>query len=136
VIVDSSVMIDFVDGRRNAETEWLGRHLSSEQMGITSLILSEVLQGIRGDKRFAETAEALQQFALFEVFSSKLAIASAQNYRRLRGLGITIRNTIDCLNATFCIEDGHQLLHRDSDFDHFAAHLNLLVVDPSIKTLN
>ena len=32
--------------------------------------------------------------------------------------------------ATFCIEEGHQLLHHDSDFDPFEKHLGLRVVHP------
>jgi hypothetical protein len=51
------------------------------------------------------------------------------NYRTLRARGITIRSTIDCLIATFCIEERHELLHCDSDFDSFKEHLGLAVVD-------
>src|SRR5580693_8149985 len=116
VIIDSSVMIDFLGGLSNAQTDWLGLHIGTEPLGITSLILSEVLQGIRSDKRFAEMVEALDQFAIFETGSAGLAIAAARNYRTLRRLGITVRNTIDTFVATFCIENGHHLLHRDSDF--------------------
>ena len=46
----------------------------------------------------------------------EIALASAQNYRRLRALGVTVRKTIDVIIATFCIERGHQLLHSDRDF--------------------
>jgi hypothetical protein len=87
-----------------------------------------VLQGIRSDKRFAETVDALSQFVLFETGSTALAIASARNYRRLRELGVTIRNIVDTFVATFCIEEDFELLHHDSDFDHFKAHLGLRVV--------
>ncbi|MGA9072164.1 MAG: PIN domain-containing protein, partial [Terracidiphilus sp.] len=104
VIVDSSVLIDFLADRKNEQTDWLKLRLGFEPLGITSLILCEVLQGIRSDKRFAETAEALSQFDLFETGSAGLAVASARNYRRLRELGVTIRSTIDTFVATFCIE--------------------------------
>jgi predicted nucleic acid-binding protein len=136
VIVDSSVMIDLLNGQQNAQTEWLALHMSSEQIGITSLILCEVLQGIRSDRRFDETLEALRRFELFEACNTRLAIASAQNYRRLRERGITIRNTVDTFVATFCIEGSHHLLHRDSDFDHFEHFLGLLVVDLRENTTN
>ena len=129
VIVDSSVLIDFLAGRRNEQTDWLDFHLGLEPIGITSLILSEVLQGIRSDKRFAETADALSHFVLFEDVSAALAVASARNYRHLRELGITIRNTVDTLVATFCIEEDYELLHHDRDFDFFKEHLGLRVVN-------
>jgi predicted nucleic acid-binding protein len=30
--------------------------------------------------------------------------------------GITIRNTVDLIVGTYCIEHHHRLLHRDRDF--------------------
>jgi|ERR1017187_5063508 predicted nucleic acid-binding protein len=130
VIVDSSVLIDYLGGYSNPETEWLDAQVSFRRIGITSLILTEVLQGIRDDARFAGTLKALSKFAIFEVGSNELAIQSARNYRTLRGLGVTIRSTVDCLVATFCIEQSHELLHHDSDFDSFEKHLGLRVMHP------
>lgn len=131
VIIDSSVMIDFLGGLSNAQTDWLRMHLGLEPLGITSLILSEVLQGIHSDRQFTQALEALDRFVLFETGGAALAVAAARNYRTLRGLGVTVRNTIDTFVATFCIEEGHRLLHHDSDFDYFQQHLGLLVVDLS-----
>src|ERR1035441_1149142 len=136
VIVDSSVLIDFLADRHNEQTDWLNLHIGFEPIGITSLILCEVLQGIRSDKRFAETVDALSQFVLFETGSAALAIASARNYRRLRELGVTIRNTVDTFVATFCIEEDFELLHHDIDFDHFKTHLGLSVVKTSAVAPN
>ena len=136
VIVDSSVLIEFLGGYKCAETEWLAGHSSFSGIGITNLILTEVLQGIRDEGQFAATLKALSQFQVFEIGSNELAIQSARNYRTLRGLGITIRSTIDCLVATFCIEAGHKLLHRDSDFDYFKQHLGLRVPDPLARPLS
>src|ERR1039458_6980341 len=76
VIVDSSVLIDFLADRHNEQTYWLNLHIGFEPIGSTSLILSEVLQGIRSDKRFAETVDALSQFAVFETGRTELAIAA------------------------------------------------------------
>ena len=59
-----------------------------------------------------------------------LAIAAARNYRLLRSRGHTVRKTIDCLIATFCLETGNSLLHRDHDFDSFEKYLGLLVIHP------
>jgi predicted nucleic acid-binding protein len=129
VIVDTSVLIDYLGNYSNPQTEWLDRHSRFRHIGITSLILTEVLQGIREESRFAATLSALGQFTIFETGSRELAIQSAINYRVLRSQGVTIRSTIDCLIATFCIEEGHRLLHRDNDFDFFEKRLGLLVVD-------
>ncbi|CBL46148.1 PilT-like protein, N-terminal fragment [gamma proteobacterium HdN1] len=45
--------------------------------------------------------------------------------------GLTVRKTIDCLIATYCIESKISLLHSDRDFDAFAKHLGLkLALNP------
>ena len=60
--------------------------------------------------------------------TAQIAVQAARNYRRLREKGVTVRKTIDCLIATFCMERGHRLLHNDRDFDGFEEHLGLQVV--------
>ena len=53
------------------------------------------------------------------------AMLAADNYRRLRRRGVTTRNTIDVLIATFCIVHGHSLLYSDRDFDPMCKQLGL-----------
>jgi hypothetical protein len=48
----------------------------------------------------------------------------------LRARGRTVRTTIDGLIATFCLLNGHSLLHNDRDFDHFEQILGLQVIHP------
>ncbi len=67
---------------------------------------------------------------MFQTGGIDLAVAAASNYRHLRSRGKTVRKTIDCLIATFCLEQHHALLHRDRDFDVFEEILNLDVVHP------
>ncbi len=128
VIVDSTVWIDLLAGRVNAETEWLTRELIEQRMGLTDLILCEVLQGVRDEKAFIQVREQLLKFEVFDSVGAELAMAAARNYRLLRKQGYTVRTTIDCLIATFCLEHGHALLHRDRDFDVFEERLGLRVV--------
>jgi predicted nucleic acid-binding protein len=135
VIVDTSVWIDYLNNRVNPHTAWLESALSEREIGLTSLSLCEVLQGISSPGHFQEFRHDLLEFAVFETGSTELAIASAENYRTLRRQGFTIRTTIDCIIATFCIEAGHLLLHRDRDFDAFETHLGLKVVHPPATTL-
>jgi predicted nucleic acid-binding protein len=130
VIVDSTVWIDLLAGRSNAETDWLARELVQQRMGLTDLILCEVLQGIRGESAFMQVREQLLEFEVFDSGGAELAVAAARNYRLLREQGLTVRTTIDCLIATFCLENGHTLLHRDRDFDVFEKRLGLRVVRP------
>ena len=135
IIVDSSVWIDALWGVSNPHSKWLGAALGKHQIGLTSLILCEVLQGIRTEAQFRNSRRELLEFPIFENFTAQLAVASARNFRILRGRGITIRKSIDCMIASFCIAEGFQLLHRDRDFDHFETHLGLAVLHPPLVPL-
>jgi predicted nucleic acid-binding protein len=130
VIVDSSVWIGFLRGSLNAETAWLRKAAGAEQIGLTSLIFCEVLQGTLSDAGFQKTREYLIDLPIYTASGAALATTSAQNFRTLRKRGITIRSTVDCMIATFCIESGYRLLHRDRDFDAFEANLGLKVLHP------
>jgi len=129
-IVDTTIWIDYFGGTVNPHTDWLDRQVERQRLGLTDLILCEVLQGIREEPDFRRVRRELSRFAVFHTGGEELAIASAQNYRHLRIRGYTIRKTIDCLIASFCLLDGHSLLHRDRDFDAFEQHLGLQVVHP------
>jgi hypothetical protein len=128
VIIDSTVWIDYIGGAVNPETAWLDREAPRQRVGLMDLILCEVLQGVRDAREFKR---ALDELLVFEVFSSggiANAVAAAENYRILRQRGYTVRKTIDCWIATFCILSSHQLLHRDRDFDPFEREMGLRVV--------
>lgn len=131
VIIDTTVWIDYLRGTENPETRWLDRELQRQRFGLTDLILCEVLQGIRGQSAFARVQAELLRFQVFQTGGSVLAVAAAQNYRDLRERGYTVRKTIDCLIATFCLQAKHELLHRDHDFDPFEKVLGLQVVHAS-----
>jgi hypothetical protein len=130
VIVDTTVWIDYLRGTDNSETIWLDQQLTQQRLGLTDLILCEVLQGVRDAALFGKVRDELLTFHIFETGGKDLAIASALNYRDLREQGYTVRRTIDCLIATFCLQAGHELLHRDRDFDVFEKALGLPVVHP------
>jgi predicted nucleic acid-binding protein len=105
-----------------------------EQMGeVDSLPGEDVFDGENLDAREGLSVLVRREMSKFEVFDTggtELAVASAQNYRLLRTRGLTIRKTIDCLIATFCLMAGHSLLHRDHDFDPFEKQLGLRVLHP------
>jgi hypothetical protein len=128
VIVDTTVWIDYLRGTENPETRWLDRELQRQRLGLTDLILCEVLQGIRDQGAFARVRADLLKFQVFQTGGTELAITAAQNYRDLRQRGYTVHKTIDCLIATFCLQAKHELLHRDRDFDCFEKVLGLRVL--------
>jgi predicted nucleic acid-binding protein len=130
VIIDTTIWIDYLRGMQNRETEYLDRELKRQRFGLTDLILCETLQGIKDQQSFETVLRKLYEFEVFETGGTALAIEAARNFRRLRQQGHTVRKTIDCLIATFCLLEGHSLLHRDRDFDHFEEFLGLSVVHP------
>ena len=88
----------------------------------------EVLQGARDEDHAAGIERGLRQYILVPLLDTDLAPRAAWNYRKLRGLGITLRKPADLIIGTFCIEHGHALLHDDRDFVPMAEHLGLGVV--------
>jgi predicted nucleic acid-binding protein len=98
---------DYFRAVGNPETDWLDAELDRQRLGLTDIILCEVLQGVA------------------------LARDAARNYRTLRSRGHTVRKTIVYLIATFCLREQHALLHRDRDFDPFEKFLELSVIHPS-----
>lgn len=128
VIVDTTVWIDYFRGLDTPQTVWLDEAMSRQRLGITDLILCEILQGIRDQKTYTRVRDAMMKYQVFSTGGAELAIATANNYRLLRSKGVTIRTTIDCLIATFCIENKHALLHSDRDYDPFEKHLGLKVI--------
>jgi predicted nucleic acid-binding protein len=125
ILVDSSVWIDYFNGRSTRHTDRLDGLLGGEELLTGDLILAEVLQGFRHDREFERARRALGQLPYADMLGRELALATAQSYRSLRQRGITIRKTIDVMIATFCISNGHILLHGDRDFTPMAEHLGL-----------
>lgn len=130
VIVDTTVWVDYLNGVASPQTEWLDRELDRQRLGLTDLILSEVLQGVHDERAAAEARRELLKFEVFTTGGVALAVAAARNYRALRARGRTVRRTIDCWIATYCLLNHHSLLHNDSDFDPFEAFLGLQVIHP------
>jgi predicted nucleic acid-binding protein len=130
IIVDTTVWVDYLRGTRTSHVDWLDDQLTSERLGLTDLILCEVLQGITTDSQFDVVQEQLLELEVFETGTVELAIEAALNYRRLRAAGRTVRKTIDSLIATFCLLEGHALLHNDRDYDSFEDVLDLKVIHP------
>ena len=80
-IVDTTVWIDYLGGTVNPHTDWLDRELNQQRLGLTDLVLCEILQGIRADPDFTRVRRDLSRFEVFDTGGAALAVASAQNYR-------------------------------------------------------
>jgi predicted nucleic acid-binding protein len=125
ILVDSSVWIDYFRGTATQQANKLDTILGNDLLAIGDLILTEVLQGFSDEREFQAARKMLAALEFVVLGSESVAIAAAENYRRLRSLGITARKTIDTIIATRCIVSGYELLHDDRDFEPFEMHLGL-----------
>jgi predicted nucleic acid-binding protein len=128
IVVDTSVWIDYFNGRPTPEANLLDSLLERERLAIGDLVLAELLQGFRSDLDFRRGLDFLSAFKFLAMVGREVAVDSARNYRRLRARGVSVRKTIDVMIGTFCIQNGHQLLHADRDFDPMERYLGLSVV--------
>ncbi|MBI3772647.1 MAG: PIN domain nuclease [Gammaproteobacteria bacterium] len=131
IIVDSSVWIDYFNGRDTPAPAKLDALLGAEPLAIGDLILIEVLQGFRTDADYKTAKRLLTTLTIFDMLGTKGALKSADNFRALRKKGITVRKMADVIIATFCIANHHSLLFSDKDFVPFVKHFGLRAVSVS-----
>ena len=127
VIADTSVWVDFLRGTPSKSCDTLALLLDEQEVALCDRVLQEVLQGVRLEADFRRLSARLLGLPCYNLGGPELALAAARNYRRLRQLGVTPRSATDVLIATFCIEERHELLHNDRDFDPLVRHLGLAV---------
>jgi predicted nucleic acid-binding protein len=127
IVVDTSVWIDFLNGRATSQVDRLLDLLGAQPLLIGDLILLEVLQGLQSGAEAARVEAALSRFDVEAMLNPERAVLAAAHYRRLRTFGITVRKTVDLIIATFCIACSHALLTADRDFTPMARHLGLML---------
>jgi predicted nucleic acid-binding protein len=125
IVVDSSVWIDFLNGRNAPHVRQLRATFGIDEVVVGDLMLCEVLQGLQSERAARDVEAFLRRFEVVSMVGEAIAVASARNFRFLRQRGITVRKTIDLLIGTWCIENRMPLLHNDSDFHPMARYLGL-----------
>lgn len=125
ILVDSSVWIDYFNGTQNSESSLLDQYLTTDTICSGDIILAEVLQGFKADRDYKIAKELLLELPIYQIMTPDLALVGADNYRKLRKKGITVRKSVDTWIATFCIQHRLPLLFSDRDFEPFVEHLGL-----------
>ena len=126
IVVDSSVWIDFLNGRHAPHVRRLQAILGTNEVIVGDLMVCEILQGLASEQAARDVEALLRRFEIVSMVGETIAVAAARNFRLLRRRGITIRKTIDLLIGTWCIKNRTTLLHNDSDFHPMARYLGLL----------
>ena len=118
ILVDTSVWIDFLTGKKTPFRHFLHRLIEGEEdICITEIILTEILQGIRDDAAYATTRTYLLEFPVIKPKGTETYVAAAEMYRACRKQGKTIRKTVDCIIAAIARENNVVLFHNDNDFE-------------------
>ncbi|MFQ5432816.1 MAG: PIN domain nuclease [Nitrospinota bacterium] len=118
ILVDTSVWVDFLKGVNSPQRRMLHRFIENdEDISISEIILTEILQGIRDDKNFNSVKGYLLEFPIYRPKGTETYLNAARIYRNCRKKGKTVRKTADCIIAAICIENDLTILHKDSDFD-------------------
>lgn len=130
VLVDSSVWIDYFAGRATPRTDYLHEILGWGPVAVADLIVAEVLQGYADDKQLEAAHRALLRFPVHEIGGRDLALQSATHQRILRAKGAPVPAAVDCLIATYCIQQNLALLHSSTGYEPFERYLGLKLPDP------
>jgi len=117
-LVDTSVWIDFFKANQTPAVALLRTLLQSgSDVGLSPLILQEILQGTRDEQQFSRYQDYFRdQIIYLPTDPIESAVAAARLYCVCRRRGITVRSSNDCLIAQTAIEHGLVLLHDDEDF--------------------
>ena len=122
-LVDTSVWIDFLRGRKVAHVAALMTLLEGEEaVGTAPIILQEILQGADSDRTFEKWLQYFSDLVCYLPDDLEAThIAAARLYQRCRRTGKTPRSSNDCLIATIAVEHELVLLHNDRDFEVIGA---------------
>jgi predicted nucleic acid-binding protein len=127
IVVDTSAWIDYFRGIVAPHTDTLDVVLETNRIIIGDLIIAELLQGFKTNKEYIQVKNLIETLEYRDLVGKDIALKTADNFRSLRSKGIIIRKTIDVIIATFCMENGFELIHNDRDFDPIEKHLGLKV---------
>ena len=126
-MADTSAWIDYFRGVSAPHTDILDLELSRNRIVTGDLIIAEFLQGFKEEREYQEAKRIMDSLEYRDLVGREIAVQASRNYRTLRKGGITVKKTIDVIIATFCIENGFELIHNDRDFDGIEAMLGLKV---------
>lgn len=129
ILVDTSVLIDYLQGKDNNYTRKFQVVLDAGiHYGINSFIYQELLQGVKTEKEFMQLKKYLDTQRFYSLKDEKESFAKAALiYLKCRKKGITVGSTLDCLIAQTAIENNLLLLHNDEDFNKMAKVANLRI---------
>ena len=122
IAVDTSVWVDVLNQQDSPQARRCVELIEDgAPIGLTDVVFTELLQGLRTDREAALVERHLRQFPILRLEGLDDFALAASLYRQARRAGVTIRRTLDCLIAAPCVRTHSAILHADSDFDLLAS---------------
>ena len=123
IVIDTSVLIDFLRGSQTAATDLFARMQDDEvPFSVPVICFQELLQGARDQKEWRLLNDYLgTQRLLLPDEPIELHREAARIFYDARRKGITVRSTVDCIIAAQTLRHGGTLLHDDDDFERIAS---------------
>ena len=125
ILIDTSGWIECLNDSGHEVIRDIDYALDNELVCLGDLIYCEVLQGIKYKKELRKVKNVFITLQKEIMGGFEICEKASENYKYLRSIGITARKTIDIIIGTFCIENGHEIIHNDIDFEHMEEHLGL-----------
>jgi predicted nucleic acid-binding protein len=127
ILTDSSAWIEFMRETGSETHARVREHLSSQTLGMTDVVVMELLAGARSDTEELDIQRFVNGFPFLRTDGLSDYQAAARLYRMCRRQGATIRRMNDCLIAAVAIRNDVPVLHHDADFDVLARYTPLRV---------
>lgn len=129
VLADTSAWIEFLRRTDSATARAMRRHLETDEVATTDIVIMEVLAGTTDEARFAKAHRALDACTYLPQRRYADATAAAALYRQCRRAGETPRQLTDCLVAAVALRNRTPVLQRDRDYAAIARHTTLAVTN-------
>lgn len=120
IAADTSVLIDYFQGKGNSQTDKLDEVLTYHTLGLPPVVLVEILSDPALPKKFIDRISELPILDSSDNFWHRAALnRSILISKKLKA------RLADCLIAQCCIDHNVPLITNDKDFRHFVKYCGL-----------
>jgi len=122
IAADTSVLIDYFQGKNNAQTDKLDEILTHHLLILPPTVLVEILSDPFLPKKFVNKIEELPLLELTTNYWQRAGMTRSKLIaKKLKA------RLADSLIAQSCIDHQVSLLTRDTDFKHFVKYCGLIL---------
>lgn len=130
LVVDTSVWIDFLNGHRTLESQYLSTCLVDDvPLVLPGIVLAEILAGLTSEAEARRMASLLDAFDSAPEATPDDYTAAAAIFRSCRHAGGGVGSVVDCVIAQTCLRKDYTLLTKDGDFRRIAARTSLRLIE-------